>query len=93
MHRVRSRELLALVPCLQVLAHMLCFHVDLEKGFNMTEDGSWRQLRQENKRGHENSFAYSLKKTTKLEVSRRGRREMEEGGGGEEEQSWLLRKQ
>lgn len=68
--------------------------MDLEKGFNMTEDGSWRQLKQENKRGHENSFAYSLKKkTTKLEVSRRGRREMEEGGGGEEEQSWLLRKQ
>lgn len=47
MHRVRCRELLALVPCLQVLAHKLRFHVDLEKGFKMTEDGSWRQLRQE----------------------------------------------
>lgn len=47
MHRVGRRELLALVLCLQVLAHKLCFHVDLEKDFKMTEDGSWRQLRQE----------------------------------------------
>lgn len=36
MHRVPSRE-----------RHKLCFHVDLEQGFKMREDGSWRQLRQE----------------------------------------------